>query len=180
MRIRKKMQTVIYFGMFFSLCIVFYYSLIHATNQYKDKPINQALNFRHNLPKRTDPPSELDIIMDRALQWAAQTRTQKLATLLQNPVYERLQLKDTVRKKDGSVGKIARKKVDLLLIVSSGPRRIDRREAIRQTWWKDCVQTSKVIHSFASQIIKVMRFIFSRIQKIIFTNSESNFMQKII
>eukprot|EP00111_Clytia_hemisphaerica_P017632 TCONS_00052162-protein len=145
MRIRKKMQTIIYFGMFFGLCIVFYYALIHATNQYKDQPINQIHQSKNNFPKHTNPPSELDIIMDRAMQWASQTRAQKLATMLQNPVYERFQLKDTVRKNDGSVVKIKRKKVDLLLIVSSGPRRFDRRQAIRQSWWKDCVPTSKVI-----------------------------------
>lgn len=33
-----------------------------------------------------------------------------------------------------------RKRVTVLIIVSTAPRRFDRRQAIRETWWKDCKQ----------------------------------------
>ena len=38
-----------------------------------------------------------------------------------------------------------KKKVNILLIASSGPKRSDRRQAIRDTWWKQCLITGKVI-----------------------------------
>ena len=37
-----------------------------------------------------------------------------------------------------------KKRVNILVIVSSAPQRSDRRENIRQTWWKDCVPTNEV------------------------------------
>ena len=35
-------------------------------------------------------------------------------------------------------------RVNVIFIVSSAPSRVDRRDAIRQTWWKQCQSTSKV------------------------------------
>ena len=43
-----------------------------------------------------------------------------------------------------SVVNSPKKKVTLLLIVSTAPRRADRRASIRDTWWKQCVGNEKV------------------------------------
>ena len=144
MRFRLKSETTFYFLCFFALCVVFYKALIHATNQYKDNPIQitQTGNV-DSVHRKSEKPSELDILYDRCMKWAAQSRARKLSTLLQNPVYERLRIADTYNK-DGETIQIKKKKVDLLVIVSSGPRRADRRQAIRDTWWKDCKPTSQV------------------------------------
>jgi len=37
-----------------------------------------------------------------------------------------------------------KKKVNILLIVSSAPKRSDRRQAIRDTWWQQCNNMGKV------------------------------------
>ena len=37
-----------------------------------------------------------------------------------------------------------KKRVHILVIVSTAPKRRDRRDSIRQTWWKRCVQIKKV------------------------------------
>ena len=37
-----------------------------------------------------------------------------------------------------------KKRVNVLVIVSSAPKRRDRRDSIRRTWWKQCVPTKKV------------------------------------
>ena len=37
-----------------------------------------------------------------------------------------------------------RKRVTVLIIVSSAPKRSDRRESIRKTWWKECVPKNEV------------------------------------
>ena len=145
------MQTLVYFGMFFGLCIAFYYSLIHATNKYKNDPIRIGLDGgnshhggRHHIFRPTGPPSELERLMDASIKWSSQSRKQKLATLLLNPIYKKFHIKDRVVTTNNTVVKIKKKKVDLLVIVSSGPRRADRRQAIRDTWWKDCVSTASV------------------------------------
>ena len=51
-----------------------------------------------------------------------------------NPVYKQFKIKPLP----------VRKEVTILVIVSSGPRRIDRRNAIRQTWWQQCKPTEEV------------------------------------
>ncbi|XP_057300552.1 uncharacterized protein LOC130633660 [Hydractinia symbiolongicarpus] len=38
-----------------------------------------------------------------------------------------------------------KKNVNVLLIVSTGPRRYDRRATIRKTWWQQCKSTGKVV-----------------------------------
>ena len=146
---RKRIQTLVYFAMFGGLCVAFYCSLIHATNQYKDDPIRVGGSAgvrqgRRNVFRPTGPPSELDRLMDTAMKWAEQSRRQKLSTLLENPIYKRFKITDRVKIKNGTIVKLKKKKVDILLIVSSGPRRADRRQAIRDTWWTDCVPSGKV------------------------------------
>jgi len=37
-----------------------------------------------------------------------------------------------------------KKKVNILLIVSSAPKRIERRQATRDTWWKECKKMGNV------------------------------------
>ena len=61
-------------------------------------------------------------------------RPDKMERLNENPVYARFRIK---RKKE-------RAKLSLLIIVSTAPRRSDRRAAIRETWWKQCKNTEKV------------------------------------
>ena len=68
---RKRIQTLVYFAMFGALCVAFYCSLIHATNQYKDDPIRVGGSAgvrqgRRNVFRPTGPPSELDRLMDTA------------------------------------------------------------------------------------------------------------------
>ena len=57
-------------------------------------------------------------------------------TTLKNPVYKRLSIprdsKDNMQQ------------VEVLLVVTSGPGRVHRRNAIRKTWWKECKQQPKV------------------------------------
>ena len=40
-----------------------------------------------------------------------------------------------------------KKQVNVLIIVSTAPKRRDRRDSIRQTWWKRCLKTTKVCES---------------------------------
>ena len=51
-----------------------------------------------------------------------------------NSVYRHLDILDRGR----------RESVHLLLIVSSAPKRLDRRNAIRETWWQLCKSNGKV------------------------------------
>ena len=54
--------------------------------------------------------------------------------LADNPIYRNFEIKEAKKKK----------RVTVLVIVSSGPRRIDRRNAIRNTWWKLCKRNGTV------------------------------------
>lgn len=58
-----------------------------------------------------------------------------LEELMKNPIYSKFGIKPAK----------SRKRVTLLIIVSTGPRRHDRRQAIRQTWWQECKPTKMVI-----------------------------------
>lgn len=57
-----------------------------------------------------------------------------LEELMKNPIYSKFGIKPAK----------SRKRVTLLIIVSTGPRRHDRRQAIRQTWWQECKPTKMV------------------------------------
>ena len=52
-----------------------------------------------------------------------------------NPVYKRLNVTRYYETK---------KDVTILVIVSTAPKRSDRRNSIRQTWWKECKTIGKV------------------------------------
>ena len=54
--------------------------------------------------------------------------------LSKNPIYSNFKINQTKTKK----------RVTLLVIVSTAPRRVDRRNTIRSTWWKLCKQTGEV------------------------------------
>ena len=54
--------------------------------------------------------------------------------IMKNPIYANFSIKPNQ----------FRKRVNLLVIVTSAPRRIDRRNAIRDTWWKSCQNNTKV------------------------------------
>ncbi|XP_065058107.1 uncharacterized protein LOC135685923 isoform X2 [Rhopilema esculentum] len=55
--------------------------------------------------------------------------------LNRNPIYSKFKI----------MRPAIRKKTNLLIIVSSAPKRRERRSAIRETWWKDCVSSDQVI-----------------------------------
>ena len=127
MRIRL-VKSIGVLAFFITLITAFYKSLQHATDQYKDKPIQTIKATAKHIP------SKIERLFDESMIWAGQARSRKLQTLLQNPVYRSLH----IPKPDEGYRK---KKVDVLIIVSSGPRRSERRKAIRETWMKDCVPT---------------------------------------
>jgi len=116
---------------FILLCILFYMELMDALEKHKDSPI-VSKQFQRKL---SPAESKMQLLFETSTKWAALSRSNKRIKLLENPVYANF----NITKASG------RKKVTLLLIVSSGPRRVDRRNAIRQTWWKQCVQTYGVI-----------------------------------
>lgn len=52
-----------------------------------------------------------------------------------HPVYKRFYLQNVEKKERRTV----------VVVVSSAPKRVDRRNAIRRTWWKQCVGTGPVM-----------------------------------
>ena len=54
--------------------------------------------------------------------------------IMKNPIYANFSIKPNQ----------SRKRVNLLVIVTSAPSRIERRNAIRDTWWKSCRNNTKV------------------------------------
>ena len=71
-------------------------------------------------------------ITDAGLQWLEMP--DRMLHLNKNPVYAQF---DIPRRPDYP-------KCDLLIIVSSAPKRHDRRMAIRETWWQQCGSTNGV------------------------------------
>ena len=51
-----------------------------------------------------------------------------------NPLYSKFKI----------IRPVFREKTNLLIIVSSAPKRSDRRSAVRETWWKDCMSNDQV------------------------------------
>jgi len=58
------------------------------------------------------------------------------AFLQAHPIYSKFNF--TARTKE------KKKKINVLVIVSSAPKRSDRRQMIRETWWQECRNTGKV------------------------------------
>ena len=67
-------------------------------------------------------------------EYAWLARSDRMARLNENPVYARFNIS---RQEN-------RPKVNLLLMVSSAPKRSDRRTAIRETWWSQIYSNNKV------------------------------------
>ena len=63
------------------------------------------------------------------------------AFLLTHPIFKTFNLPVKTKQE--------KKKVNILVIVSSAPKRSDRRHGIRQTWWKECQNITKVSLSFS-------------------------------
>ena len=63
-----------------------------------------------------------------------------------NPIYSKYNIK-TIKQ---------RKHVTIIIIISTAPRRLDRRMAIRETFWKECVRTKSV--SLFSLMLKILKF----------------------
>ena len=57
-----------------------------------------------------------------------------ISYIIKNPIYANFSIEPNQ----------SRKRVNLLVIVTSAPSRIERRNAIRDTWWKSCQNNTKV------------------------------------
>ena len=66
-------------------------------------------------------------------------RPDKFLFLNENIVYKKFNIPRAIKPE----------RINMIFIVSSAPSRVDRRDAIRQTWWKQCKSTSKVEKSFS-------------------------------
>ena len=60
-----------------------------------------------------------------------------------NPVFTDL-INDTIAASRWSDSSSLLKRVDVLFLVTSGPGRVQRRNAIRKSWWKECLPTQDV------------------------------------
>ena len=111
------------------LTMTFYYVLMDALHKHKNNPI--AIPEHH---VKLTPEEARMKAYEKSLIWSFQSKADKMKNLLENPIYEKYNIAKPQEKK----------KVTILLIVSSGPRRSDRRNAIRETWWKYCKPTDGV------------------------------------
>ena len=57
-----------------------------------------------------------------------------LSWLDENPIYSKYKIETIPR----------RKHVTIIVIISTAPRRLERRMAIRDTFWKECIKTKSV------------------------------------
>lgn len=57
-----------------------------------------------------------------------------ISYIMKNPIYTNFHIEP----------RQSRKRVNLLVIVTSAPSRIERRNAIRDTWWRSCQNNTKV------------------------------------
>ena len=57
-----------------------------------------------------------------------------ISYIMKNPIYTNFHIEPSQ----------SRKRVNLLVIVTSAPIRIERRNAIRETWWRSCQNNTKV------------------------------------
>ena len=113
------------------LSITFYYALLDALKKHKNNPIAKALRIK------SKDDVEMEKIYERSREWMSQSRNDKIKNILDNPIFSGFKIKKPARKKF----------VNVLVIVSSGPRRVDRRNSIRETWWADCKTTAHGVRS---------------------------------
>ena len=115
---------------FVILAVTFYYALMDALHKHKNNPIVIPVNH----VKLTPEEARMKALYEKSLIWSSQSKVDKMKNLLENPIYANYNIAKPEKKK----------KVTILLIISSGPRRSDRRNAIRETWWKHCKPTHGV------------------------------------
>lgn len=127
-RIRKPLLVI---SIFVSLSIVFYFALLDALYRSDSLPDEAYSPLKPTLSKSD---LRLDILFDKSAKWAALSVEEKREHLLENPVYATYNITKPVQKE----------RVNVFLIISSGPRRGDRRDALRKTWLKECVTTAGV------------------------------------
>ncbi|XP_002158539.2 lactosylceramide 1,3-N-acetyl-beta-D-glucosaminyltransferase [Hydra vulgaris] len=118
--------------LFLSLCILFYYSLKATLHKYKDSPISLVIASSQKLSSHDEYMKRL---YENSLKWSSYSKGLKMKYLLENPIYAKWNMSKAKKKK----------KVTILLVVSSGPKRFDRRQAIRETWWTQCKVTGNVV-----------------------------------
>ena len=94
--------------------------------------------FSLTTPEKPKVQFQTEIITDdvkhieKSMKWMELPN--KMENLNENPVYAQFNIS---RKEKPS-------KVNLLIIVSSAPKRYDRRLAIRETWWQQCRSNKRV------------------------------------
>ena len=74
--------------------------------------------------------------------------------LLENPIYKRFQIKAPKQKK----------RVNVVIVIQSAPNGGERRQAVRDTWMKYCVETDKV------QIIFIFNLFYNNSEAEIFAD----------
>ncbi|XP_057294448.1 uncharacterized protein LOC130622994 isoform X2 [Hydractinia symbiolongicarpus] len=89
----------------------------------------------HDLLFENNELTKEDLLLYTPANLSTQHIQSAMKKLETNPIYQAFDI----------IPPPTKEKVDLLLIVSSGPRRSDRRDAIRQTWWQQCVPTNGLV-----------------------------------
>ena len=125
--LQRILKPLLVISIFVSLSIVFYFALLDALYRSDSLPDEAYSPLKPTLSKS-------DILFDKSAKWAALSIEEKREHLLENPVYATYNITKPVQKE----------RVNVLLIISSGPRRRDRRDALRKTWLKECVTTAGV------------------------------------
>ena len=129
--LQRILKPLLVTSIFVSLSIVFYFALLDALYRSDSLPDEAYSPLKPTLSKSD---LRLDILFDKSAKWAALSIEEKREHLLENPVYATYNITKPVQKE----------RVNVLLIISSGPRRRDRRDALRKTWLKECVTTAGV------------------------------------
>lgn len=129
--LQRILKPLLVISIFVSLSIVFYFALLDALNRSDSLPDEAYSPLK---PTLSESDLRLDILFDKSAKWAALSIEEKREHLLENPVYATYNITKPVQKE----------RVNVLLIISSGPRRRDRRDALRKTWLKECVTTAGV------------------------------------
>ena len=129
--LQRILKPLLVISIFVSLSIVFYFALLDALYRSDSLPDEAYSPLKPTLSKSD---LRLDILFDKSAKWAALSIEEKREHLLENPVYATYNITKPVQKE----------RVNVLLIISSGPRRRDRRDALRKTWLKECVTTAGV------------------------------------
>ena len=102
---------------------------VHSVAYEEDDPLQSNNNVRQHLARVL---VSLRNTFTFGNSWAF--LPDKMKRINENPVYRNFNI----------TNKIWKPHITIILIVSSAPKRFDRRKAIRETWWKQCKSNSKV------------------------------------